>query len=298
MKFFAKIFMFYFQNDLFFLLPEVFFSVFIISFLLFGVYLTKVFRLLVVQSFFLLYVYTLFTLFIIYLFVPAYDFFLLNFQLVFDYSVLYFKLFAVPVFAAIVLVTANYFFFEKMYFVEYCFFSGLFLLSAFMLASVADFFLFYLFIELQSLVLYTLTAMKKHSSFSVEAGLKYFILGSFSSGLLLFGISFFYGLTGFLNFYDFRFFYLTAIGIDTFFGLQFALIFILAALMFKLSVAPFHIWVPDVYEGAPAPTVLLFVTLPKLVLFLLLYRLFIFILADFGVLWYNFLSFVGITSVV
>jgi len=71
--------------------------------------------------------------------------------------------------------------------------------------SANDFILFYLSIELQALILYTLASFKRYSVFSAESGLKYFVLGAFSSGLLLFGISFFYGFLGLTNFYDIRF---------------------------------------------------------------------------------------------
>ena len=149
--------------------------------------------------------------------------------------------------------------------------------------QVCDFLSMYLAIEFQSLTFYILTSFKRTSEFSTEAGLKYFILGAFSSSLLLFGSSLLYSLTGLSNFTDFSKFitgfynsdFLITIGILT------SLLFLLIALLFKIGVAPFHMWSPDVYEGAPTATTAFLVILPKISLLILFIRLFIISFQDY-----------------
>uniref|UniRef100_A0A8E7IV20 NADH dehydrogenase subunit 2 n=1 Tax=Attheya longicornis TaxID=451786 RepID=A0A8E7IV20_9STRA len=141
------------------------------------------------------------------------------------------------------------------------------ILGIMILCSANDLITVYLAIELQSLAFYVMAAFKKNSTFSVEAGLKYFILGAFSSGFFLFGSSIIYGLTGSVCFEDFK---------DLFFWvlLQFALIFIIISLFFKLALAPFHLWSPDVYEGSPSSSSFFFAVISKLGIFIILLRIF------------------------
>lgn len=141
----------------------------------------------------------------------------------------------------------------------------------------------YLAIELQSLCLYVLAASKKDSSFSTEAGLKYFILGSFSSALLLFGISVLYGATGTTNFDNF-YLLLSGIELNDFLLTSFVekgLLAISAAFLFKIAAAPFHMWSPDVYEGSPTSSTIFFAVVPKLALFTIFLRLFQTIFSSF-----------------
>lgn len=107
--------------------------------------------------------------------------------------------------------------------------------------------------ELQTLSLFILTALKRDSTYGAEAGLKYFVLGALSSGLFLFGCALLYGLTGEIS----------TQGINSLLRQDIGKIFITVAILFKLSVAPFHMWAPDVYEGAPTTTTALLATLPK-----------------------------------
>jgi NADH-quinone oxidoreductase subunit N len=142
-------------------------------------------------------------------------------------------------------------------------FSFLILLSIFgliLIISSFDFISFYLALELQSLSYYILAAFKKNSNFSTEAGLKYFILGAFSSGLFLFGCSLIYAISGTTNFV-----YLTSICQNIQNDLLFIIssLFILMAIFFKLAIAPLHMWSPDVYEGAPSSVTSFFTVLPK-----------------------------------
>jgi NADH-quinone oxidoreductase subunit N len=174
------------------------------------------------------------------------------------------------------------------------------ILGLMLLVSSYDMISLYLAIELQSLCLYVLAASKKNSSFSTEAGLKYFILGSFSSALLLFGISVLYGCTGTTNFDNF---YLLFLGIDreTFLltaPVEKALIFIAAAFFFKIAAAPFHMWSPDVYEGSPTSSTIFFAVIPKIALFAVFLRLFQTIFSSFEETFLFALIFFSISSVI
>jgi proton-translocating NADH-quinone oxidoreductase chain N len=133
----------------------------------------------------------------------------------------------------------------------------------------------YLAIELQSFCSYILSSFKRNSEFSAESGLKYFILGAFSSGFLLFGCSLIYGFTGATN-YEL----ISLLVISTDYnslhnnGIIMGAVFILVSFLFKLSAAPFHLWSPDVYEGSPTTVTAFFAIVPKLGLLVFFLRLF------------------------
>ena len=136
------------------------------------------------------------------------------------------------------------------------------------LVSTNDIITFYLSIEMQSLCLYVLAAFKRSSQLSTEAGLKYFVLGAFSSSFLLFGMSLIYGFTGSTNFAEISKSILNSTNLENIpntFILGFILI--LCGFLFKLTAVPFHIWSPDVYEGAPLLVMIFFSTIPKLAIF-------------------------------
>ena len=137
------------------------------------------------------------------------------------------------------------------------------------LISANDLITFYLSIELQSLCLYVLAAFKKTSQFSSEAGLKYFVLGAFSSSILLFGMSLIYGFSGSTNFYEISQTIVNTLNSQDSFPYTFQLgfIFMLCGFLFKLTAVPFHVWSPDVYEGSPLITTIFFSTIPKLAIF-------------------------------
>jgi NADH-quinone oxidoreductase subunit N len=146
----------------------------------------------------------------------------------------------------------------------------LFLVSSYDLISM------YLAIEMQSLCLYVLAASKKNSSFSTEAGLKYFLLGSFSSALLLFGMSILYGCTGTTNFENYTILF-SGVDVSTFStseSISIALLFVGAAFFFKIAAAPLHMWSPDVYEGSPTSSTIFFAVIPKIALFAVFIRMF------------------------
>ena len=132
----------------------------------------------------------------------------------------------------------------------------------------------YLGLELQSLSLYVVAAFRRDSIASTEAGLKYFVLGALSSGMLLYGASLVYGYAGTVSFSG-----LAAIiedlGADAPLGLVIGLIFVMSALAFKVSAAPFHMWTPDVYQGAPTPVTAFFSVAPKIAAIALMIRVLI-----------------------
>ena len=138
-----------------------------------------------------------------------------------------------------------------------------------MMVSAGDLISLYISIELQSLALYILAAFQKDDERSSEAGLKYFVLGALSSGILLYGASLVYGFAGSTRFDAIAMAMTHGAGIGALFGL----IFVICGIGFKVSAAPFHMWTPDVYEGAPTPVVGFFAGAPKLAAMVLLARI-------------------------
>ena len=138
-----------------------------------------------------------------------------------------------------------------------------------MMISANDLISLYMGLELQSLSLYVVAAFNRDSAKSSEAGLKYFVLGALSSGMLLYGASLVYGFTGTTAFAGIAQ-ALTASGSSI--GIIVGLVFILAGLCFKVSAVPFHMWTPDVYEGAPTPVTAFFAAAPKIAAMALLVR--------------------------
>ncbi|MEG9861074.1 MAG: NADH-quinone oxidoreductase subunit NuoN [Parvularculales bacterium] len=134
-------------------------------------------------------------------------------------------------------------------------------IGMFMMISANDLIAMYMGLELQSLPLYVLAAFQRDSVRSTESGLKYFVLGALSSGMLLYGCSLVYGFSGTTGF-DNLTATLNAHGGSA--GLTVGLVFILAGLSFKISAVPFHMWTPDVYEGAPTPVTAFFSSAPKI----------------------------------
>lgn len=170
--------------------------------------------------------------------------------------------------------------------------------SMLLLASSADFISLYLAIELQSLSFYVLAASKRNSEFATEAGLKYFLLGAFSSGLLLFGMSLIYGYTGVLSFSECAKIFAT--GSTTAANesalVSLGIVFILAGFLFKIAAAPFHMWSPDVYQGAPTPITTFFVITPKLALFAVFLRVFLQSFYDLFSIWQTLLIVTSLAS--
>ena len=243
------------------------------------------------------------------------------------------------------------------------------ILGLFLLCSANDLITAYLAIELQSLSFYVLAAFKKNSTYSVESGLKYFILGAFSSGLFLFGSSLIYGVSGSVNFEDLKdliLFECNSFSVKEFFSnklleinylhkqlisevlnssnsfnflqllqnysrtypiltdmtttqlyeysnlvfmesnissdfnnfILIGLMFIFVSLFFKLALAPFHLWSPDVYEGSPSSSTLFFAIVPKISIFVLLLRLSHYTFFTFIDMWEEYISVIAIGSVI
>jgi NADH-quinone oxidoreductase subunit N len=137
------------------------------------------------------------------------------------------------------------------------------------MVSATNLITLYVGLELQSLAGYVLASYRRTDERSAEAGLKYFVLGALASGILLYGISLLYGFTGTMNFTGLA----AAFGRGAVsLGLLFGLVFLLAGIAFKASAVPFHMWTPDVYEGAPTPVTTFFASAPKVAAILLATR--------------------------
>ena len=143
---------------------------------------------------------------------------------------------------------------------EYPILVALSVVGMMMMVSAGDLMALYMGLELQSLALYVVASLRRDSARSTEAGLKYFVLGALSSGILLYGASLIYGYAGTTLFSGII---QTAVHGDVSVGLLFGLIFVISGMAFKVSAVPFHMWTPDVYEGAPTPITAFFATAPK-----------------------------------
>ena len=164
-----------------------------------------------------------------------------------------------------------------------------------MMVSANDLIALYIGLELQSLALYVLAAIRRDDVRSSEAGLKYFVLGALSSGMLLYGASLLYGFTGTTSFAGLAEAAATP-GAATNIGLIAGLVFLLVGLAFKVSAVPFHMWTPDVYEGAPTPITAFFSAAPKLAAMALLVRVLYDGFGGMFVQWQKIVVFLAIAS--
>ena len=163
------------------------------------------------------------------------------------------------------------------------------------MVSAGDMLTLYIGLEMNSLASYVLAAFLRSDDRSAEAGLKYFVLGSLASGILLYGISLTYGFTGTTSFDAIR----AALGAGTLStGATFGIVFVLAGLAFKISAAPFHMWTPDVYEGAPTPVTTFFATAPKAAALALLVRVSIEAFGSQPGAWQQIVIFASLLSIV
>ncbi|MCB8838495.1 NADH-quinone oxidoreductase subunit NuoN [Aurantimonas sp. VKM B-3413] len=164
-----------------------------------------------------------------------------------------------------------------------------------MMVSAGDMITLYLGLELQSLAIYVLAAINRDSVRSTEAGLKYFVLGALSSGMLLYGASMVYGFTGQIEF-DAIAAHVAVSGRSL--GLVVGIVFVLAGLAFKISAVPFHMWTPDVYEGAPTPITAFMAGAPKVAAMALLVRFTVQGFEPLAVDWQQVIVFISIASMV
>ena len=194
--------------------------------------------------------------------------------------------------ALITLMSRDYLEATGQFHFEYPILLALAVLGMMVMVSAGDLMALYMGLELQSLSLYVIASIRRDSLRSTEAGLKYFVLGALSSGLLLYGASLTYGFAGTTLFGGI----IEAAQGDVPLGLLFGLVFIAAGLAFKVSAAPFHMWTPDVYEGAPTPVTAFFATAPKVAAMCLFAR----VLHDaFGGItadWQQILAFLSVAS--
>ena len=182
--------------------------------------------------------------------------------------------------------------FEYLILILFSTFGLLCLISSFDLVSM------YISLEVQSLAFYILANVRRSSAFSAEAGVKYFVLGAFSSAILLLGISFIYGSLGTTGFSSLSIFFIGFDFSSTAFGGGFSIanrivagiVLIFAGILFKLAAAPFHMWSPDVYEGSPLFITTLFSVVPKIGMLFIAIKLFYFVLYDCLAYW----QFVGL----
>src|SRR5246127_3363430 len=164
-------------------------------------------------------------------------------------------------------------------------------LGMMVLISAGDLISLYLGLELMSLALYVVAASNRDNAKSTEAGLKYFVLGALSSGMLLYGASLIYGFTGTVSFAG-----IAAAAKAGNIGLVFGLVFLLAGLCFKVSAVPFHMWTPDVYEGAPTPVTAFFASAPKVAAMAVFVRVALTAFPSITVEWQQIVVFVSIAS--
>jgi len=199
---------------------------------------------------------------------------------------------------------------EKINLFEYVIFTLLSCLGGCWLVASYDFFTMYLTIELLSLPLYGLASIKSRSLLSTEAGLKYFILGAFSSGVFLFGVSLIYLATGSLSFSEIGQLF-AGVNVDLFSVTEgsahslsyiaaflMGMLLVIIGLLFKLTAVPFHMWAPDVYEGAPTPVTAYFSTVPKLAVFAVTVRIFYVTFFDISLEWQKAITLCAIGSMI
>lgn len=168
-------------------------------------------------------------------------------------------------------------------------------LGMMVMISAASFLTIYLGLELLSLSLYALVALDRDSPKATEAAMKYFVLGALASGLLLYGMSMVYGATGTLEIGGVA--EAIHLGVANKPVLVFGLVFIVSGIAFKLGAVPFHMWVPDVYQGAPTPITLLIASAPKLAAFAIAMRMLVYGLFDLAEHWQQMLMILALLSI-
>ena len=256
------------ENNLFnyLLIPEIFFTILILLLILIGLFKKS-------DSFKSINLLSCITLFFVFILVfldinissSNYNYFFIN-----NFFINFFKFLIIFGCFSSLIITKKYFIDVKLISFEIPILILFSCLGMMIMISSNNLISMYLGIELQSLALYVLAAIKRDSIQSSESGVKYFILGALSSGILLYGCSLIYGFTGTTNFSEI---YNSLLSIKSLnLGLIFGLVFVLVGLAFKVSAVPFHMWTPDVYEGAPTSITAFFAIVPKISAVVLIYR--------------------------
>lgn len=163
-----------------------------------------------------------------------------------------------------------------------------------MMVSATDFLTLYVGVELQSLAAYVLASFMRKDQRSAEAGLKYFVLGALASGILLYGISLLYGFTGTTGYAGVA----AAMKGEMSLGILFGIVFVMSGLAFKISAVPFHMWTPDVYEGAPTPVTAFFASAPKVAGMAMLVRVAVSAMGPATDAWQQIVIFTALASII
>ena len=270
------------------ILPEIFLSISIFITLLIGVFSRNSYNLISKVSYLIL-------LILIFIIINSFNISgkLFSDSFVSNSYINFFKILILISTIFVMLVSQNYIKDIKINYFEYPLLILLSVLGMFIMVGANDLILFYLGLELQSLALYILACLNRDNLKSNESGLKYFVLGALSSGLLLYGCSLLYGFTGSTNFETI---YLKMNNENI--GAIFAMVFILVGLAFKVSAVPFHMWTPDVYEGSPSSVTTFFAIVPKIAgiaVFIRFLQIPFFQLID---QWQNILIFISLASMI
>lgn len=198
--------------------------------------------------------------------------------------------------AAALWFSGSYFRNEKFDHFEYSILMLFAVLGMGIMVSAGNLLTLYIGVEMQSLSLYVMAAFNRDSLRASESGLKYFVLGALSSGMLLYGTSMIYGFTGSLNFINISVYLQNEPAMSS--GLIAGLVFLLAGLAFKISAAPFHMWTPDVYEGTPTPVTGFFAAVPKVAAMALITRVITGPFGEFVEVWQQVLITLAVLSMV
>ncbi|MCB1681970.1 MAG: NADH-quinone oxidoreductase subunit NuoN [Alphaproteobacteria bacterium] len=220
----------------------------------------------------------------------------LNNMFVIDEFAAFFKILILMGLIASLALSVEYIYLERMARFEYPVLIMLAGVGMLLMVSANNLLSLYMALELQSLSLYILAAFQRSSIKSAEAAIKYFILGALSSGMLLFGISLIYGFTGSIDFNIIRETLSQAQAHSP--GVTIGLAFLLAGLAFKISAVPFHMWTPDVYQGAPTSVTAFFAMVPKIAAMGLLLRVLMFTFSPVSGDWMQIVSFLSVASMI
>lgn len=300
------------------LLPEIFLGISIVYLIVHGTFVSVNAKYLLVQNSVLYLSVVILSMFCFLLInnnIEFNNYLIFNNTIIVDYLGVSSKIWIATISIVCFLMIRTYLTIQKINFFEYSILILFAMLGIFFICSANDLITAYLAIELQSLAFYMMAAFKKDSSFSVDAGLKYFILGAFSSSLFLFGSSILYGVSGSTNFEDLKdlfnilfwnFENVHQTNSHTFVKhifvdgslIQFALAFIFVSLLFKLSIVPFHLWSLDVYEGSPTSSTFFFAVIPKLGIFILLIRIFYSSFFEYTIKWRYYIVVLAVLSIV
>lgn len=280
----------FFSEEVQYLFPEIYLVIVVLFFLMFGVFYTP--KGLdqkspyIINCFLKISLLVLLILFILLVLqLGNFSNFLLFSRIVINDYTIVMKLVLVLFFISFIFMSLSYFRGDTIKTYEIVLLFLLSLLGMFVMLNSYDFTIMYLSLELQTICFYILAAYKTQSNSSTEAGIKYFVLGSFSSGLLLFGISLIYGFTGTTNFQDLSYLLVGLSNLDIG-ALILGILFILVGLLFKLGAAPFHVWLPDVYEGSPTVVTAFFASIAKIPAMILFITVIYFVFYSFVGYWH------------